>query len=157
MLHVDVWMSTKDKQYLVKIWCGAIHHTKQTRLALLPAKVCVTGLAAVKIGGLAYIMYHPCGALQWSDNMRASVSNYQSHDCLLNCLFRRRSKKTSKLRVIGLCAGNSPGTGEFPAQMASNVENVPIWWRHHENELYGHRKGGKYVYGKIVYKGTSQI
>ena len=39
----------------------------------------------------------------------------------------RRSKKTSKLRVTGLCAGNSPVTGEFPAQMASNVENVFIW------------------------------
>ena len=38
--------------------------------------------------------------------------------------------KTSKLRVTGLCAGNSPVTGEFPAQMASNAENVPIWWRH---------------------------
>ena len=45
---------------------------------------------------------------------------------LLNRLFRRRSKKTSKLRVTGLCAGNSPGTGEFPAQMASNAENVSI-------------------------------
>ena len=41
-------------------------------------------------------------------------------------------KKTSKLRVTGLCAGNSPGTGEFPAQMASNAENVSIWWRHHD-------------------------
>ena len=40
-------------------------------------------------------------------------------------------KKTSKLRVTGLCAGNSPVTGVFPAQMASNAENVPIWWRHH--------------------------
>ena len=36
-------------------------------------------------------------------------------------------KKTSKLRVAGLCAGNSPVTGEFPAQMASNAENVSIW------------------------------
>ena len=43
----------------------------------------------------------------------------------------RRSKKTSKPRVTGLCAVNSPGTGEFPAQMASNAKNVFIWWRHH--------------------------
>ena len=50
--------------------------------------------------------------------------------------FRRRSKKTWKLRVTGLCAGNSPGTGEFPAQMASNAENVSIWWRHHVNGLF---------------------
>ena len=28
-------------------------------------------------------------------------------------------------------AGNSPGTGAFPAQMASNAENISIWWRHH--------------------------
>ena len=68
--------------------------------------------------------------LQWRNNGRDSVSNHQPHDCLLNRLFRRRSTKTPKLRVTGLCAGNSPGTGEFPAQMASNVENVSIWWRH---------------------------
>ena len=42
------------------------------------------------------------------------VSNNQPHHCLLNRLFGRRSKKTSKLRVIGLCAGNSPETSEFP-------------------------------------------
>ena len=70
-------------------------------------------------------------ALRWRHNGRDSVSNHQPHDCLLNRLFRRRSKKTSKLRVTGLCVGNSPGTGEFPAQMASNAENVSIWWRHH--------------------------
>ena len=46
-------------------------------------------------------------------------------------LFSRRSKKTSKLRVTGLCGGNSPGTGEFPAQMTSNAENVSPRWRHH--------------------------
>ena len=46
-------------------------------------------------------------------------------------LFRCRSKKTSKLRVTGLCEGNSPVTGEFPAQRASDTENVSIWWRHH--------------------------
>ena len=69
--------------------------------------------------------------LQWRHNGRDSVSNHQPHDCLINRLFRRRSKKTSKLRVTGLCAWNSPGTGEFPAQMASNAENVSIWWRHH--------------------------
>ena len=49
---------------------------------------------------------------------------HQPHECVLNRLFKRRSKKTSKLRVTGLCAGNSAGNGEFPAQMASNAENV---------------------------------
>ena len=45
---------------------------------------------------------------------------------------RLRSKKTSKLRVAGLWEGNSPVIGEFPAQKASNAENVSIWWRHHD-------------------------
>ena len=40
-------------------------------------------------------------------------------------------RKTSKLRVTGPCAGNSPVTGEFIAQRASNAENASIWWRHH--------------------------
>ena len=69
--------------------------------------------------------------LRWRHNGRYSISNHQPHGCLLNRLFRRNSKKTSKLRVTGLCVGNSPVPGEFPAQMASNVENVSIWWRHH--------------------------
>ena len=70
--------------------------------------------------------------LQWRHNEQDDVSNHQPHDCLLKCLFRRISKKTSKLRVTGLFEGNSPGTGEFPAQRASNAENVSIWWRHHD-------------------------
>ena len=72
-----------------------------------------------------------CQALQWRHNGCDSVSNHQPHDCLLNLLFRRRSKKTSKLRVTGLCAWNSLVTGEVPAQMDSYAENVSIWWRHH--------------------------
>ena len=72
-------------------------------------------------------------SLQWRHDERDGVSYHQPHHCLLNGLFKRRSKKTSKLRVTGLCAGNSPVTGEFPAQMASNAESVSIWWRHHDS------------------------
>ena len=70
-------------------------------------------------------------SLQWRHNGRDCVSNHQPRRCLLNRPFRRRSKKTSKPRVTGLCAGNSPMAGEFPAQMASTAENVSIWWRHY--------------------------
>ena len=70
-------------------------------------------------------------SLRWRHDGLHSVSSHQPHGCLLNRSFGRRSKKTSKLRVTGLCVGNSPVTGEFPAQMASNAENVSIWWRHH--------------------------
>ena len=51
----------------------------------------------------------PWYPLRWRHNDHAGVSNHQPHGCLLNRLFRRKSKKTSKLRVTGLCAGNSPG------------------------------------------------
>ena len=73
--------------------------------------------------------------LQWCHNGRDGISTHQPHGCLLNHLFGHRSKKTSKLRVTGLCVGNSPVTGEFPAQMASNGEDVSIWWHHHDTEL----------------------
>ena len=77
--------------------------------------------------------------LLWRHNEHDSVSNHQPHHCLLNRLFGHRSKKTSKLRVTGLCEGNSPGTGEFPAQKARNAENVSIWWRHHDINIYPYR------------------
>ena len=69
--------------------------------------------------------------ITWRHNERNNVSNHRRLDYLLNRPFRRRSKKTAKLRVTGLCERNSAVTGEFPAQMASNAENVSIWWRHH--------------------------
>ena len=53
-------------------------------------------------------------SLQWRHNDHDSVSNHQPHGCLLNRLFRRRSKKTSKLRVTGPCVGNSPGPINSP-------------------------------------------
>ena len=43
--------------------------------------------------------------LQWRHNGGYGVSNHQPRDCLLTRLFKRRSKKTSKLRVTGLCQG----------------------------------------------------
>ena len=77
-------------------------------------------------------------SLQWRHNERDGVSNHQPHHCLLSRLFKRRSKETSKLRVNGLCDGNSPVTGEFPAPVNSphkwpvTRENVSIWWRHYD-------------------------
>ena len=69
-------------------------------------------------------------SLRWRNNERDGVPDHLPNECLLNRLFRRRSKKTSKLRVTGLCARNSLVTGEFHVQTASNAGNVAIWWRH---------------------------
>ena len=51
-------------------------------------------------------------SLLWRHNERDCISNHQPRDCLLNRLFRSRSKKTSNLRVSGFCAGNSRVVGE---------------------------------------------
>ena len=54
------------------------------------------------------------------------VSNHQPHDCLLNRLFRRRSKKIQKLWVTDPRVGNLLVSGEFLAQLASNAEKFPF-------------------------------
>ena len=79
-------------------------------------------------------------ALQLRHNERDGVSNHQGLDCLLTRLLRRRSKKTPKLRVIGLCEGNSPETDGFPSKWASNAENASISWRHHVLLCLGQRR-----------------
>ena len=89
-------------------------------------------------------------ALHWRHNEHDDVSNHQLHHCLLNRLFGSRSKKTSKLRVTGLCAGNSPETGEFPAQMARNAENVSISWWYHGNQW-------RCVVAKMISNNTSLL
>ena len=88
---------------------------------------------------MAYHQWKPLSwyisSLQWRHNVRDSVSNHQPHDCLLNRLFRRRSKKTSKLRITGLWNGNifrvtGPLWGEFtghrwiPHTKASDAERL---------------------------------
>ena len=69
--------------------------------------------------------------LQWHHNECNGVSNHQPHDCLPNRLFRRRSKKTSKLRVTGLCAGNalvnSPHKWPVTRKMFAFDHVIMIW------------------------------
>ena len=63
--------------------------------------------------------------LQWRHNERDVVTNHRHLVCLLNRSFSGRSKKTSKLVI-----------GEFPAQRASNAENISIWWRYHSLSFF---------------------
>ena len=64
--------------------------------------------------------------LQWRKNERDGVWNHQRLDCLLNPLFRRRSKKIPMLCVTGLCEGNTSMTTELPVQSASKSEMFPF-------------------------------
>ena len=60
------------------------------------------------------LTYHP--SLLWRHHGHNGVSNHhhQSRDCLFNRLFRRRSRKTSNLRITGLCMGNPGSRKMFP-------------------------------------------
>ena len=89
---------------------------------------------------IRHVRFGLFSALQWRHNERQSVSNHQCFDCLLNRLFRRRSKETSKLRITGLCDGISQGH--------SNAENASIWGRHH---------GLRFYYWKLDVTSTCQV
>ena len=81
----------------------------------------------MKVGVAPYTVhiYGLAHTLRWRHNGLDSVPNHQPHDCLLKRLFGRRSKKTSKLIVTGLCAGiqrgpvNSPHKGPVTRKMFS--------------------------------------
>ena len=66
--------------------------------------------------------------LQWRHNKCDGFSNHQPHSCLLNRLFRHRSKKTSKLCVTGLCAGNSPHKWPVTWKMFPFDDVIMIKW-----------------------------
>ena len=64
--------------------------------------------------------------------MGTMASQITSLTIVYSSVYSGADQRHQQLRVTGLCAGNSPVTSEFPAQMASNAENVSIAWRHHE-------------------------
>ena len=65
-------------------------------------------------------------ALLWRHNVHDGVSNHQPHECLLNRPYRRRSKKTSKLRVTGLCAGIHRGPVNSPHKCPITRKMLPF-------------------------------
>ena len=68
---------------------------------------------------------------RYNDVIMGTITSQITSQLFTQPFIQHRSNKTTKLRVTGLCAGNSPVAGEFPVQMASNAETVSIWWRHH--------------------------
>ena len=59
----------------------------------------------------------PSFTLLWRHNEHDSVSNHHPHDCLLNYLFRRRSKKTSKPRVTAFVRGIHRSPHKWPVTL----------------------------------------
>ena len=97
ILHISMGLCKKEVTLLLTHWCYVF-------LALTHRYI-----IWYYHNSLSYDQYYPV-PLRWRHNGRNGDSDHQPHDCLLNRLFRRRSKKTSKLHVTGLCAGpvNSP-------------------------------------------------
>ena len=118
------------------------------KCALISRRFCtvsVAGPGSADARACIYIISTPNVyqyTLQWRHNGQDGVSNHQPHDCLLNRLFKRRSKKSPKLRATGRGPVNSP------AQRASNAENVSIWWRRHvvPRQKWGYFQVTCYVY-----------
>ena len=78
------------------------------------------------------ILTHSPSEFHYSDVIMGTMSSeITSLIIVYSTVYSGVDHKTSKLCLTGLCAGNSPVTGEFPAQMVSNAENVSIWWCHH--------------------------
>ena len=128
------WNTLKCIQVPVVVFVKSILHLKWSRMRFqfTPPELLLLSTDFIR-GHVTFPIDSPI-SLQWRPNERDGVSNHQPHDCLLNPLFRHIWKKAPNLRVTGLCGGNSPMTGEFPAQKTSNAEKVSIiWWRHHVN------------------------
>ena len=89
--------------------CSTTHTLKQIKQHVGEADTAVYLTYSIALRKYSYTQYSQKPGvvimpLRWRHNGRDGVSNHQPHHCLLNRLFRRKSKKTPKLRVIGLCA-----------------------------------------------------
>ena len=106
------WIPNHKHKFKVKITKSSRSSSKVVGLG--PADLCefptlISRMVSI-MSCVSSIFQESKKTLQWCHNEHRGVSNHQPHDCLLNHLFRRSSKKTSKLRFIGLCVGNSPMT-----------------------------------------------
>ena len=111
-------------------------HVGSTNLAIR-VYVCMTGDGAVK----QYVLYISCVCVYLCLYVRIYITvtswwplwrlKSPASPLFTQSFIQTQIKENIKApRRWPLC-GNSPGTGEFPAQMASNVENISIWWHHH--------------------------
>ena len=91
----------------------------------------IVGDALAHASGIGYTNFQHFGSdiyhkIRWTDRPNARVNIHYSdvimgamasqitNLTIVHRLFRRGTKKTSKLGVTGLCTGNSSVTGEFP-------------------------------------------
>ena len=90
----------------------------ESRISITFLPLALTASPDVLVRSLVFIHY--------SDVITSAIAYHRRLGCLLKRLFKRRSKKTSKLRVTGRCEGNPSETGGFPSQRACDGENISI-------------------------------
>ena len=78
--------------------------------------------------------------LQWC-HINVVQSRIAGHSTVCLTAYASHVKETSKSALLAPFEGNSPVTGEFHAQRASNGEKASIWWRHHVK--HKHNVGGE--------------
>ena len=108
--RLSLWQPLMPPVSWIGVCFVSVSHSPSETKEYHPSSTQITQLYALLIAHWT----NSCRSLRWRHNYHDGVSNHQPHGCLLNRLFRRRSKKTSKIRVTGLCAGNSPGPVNSP-------------------------------------------
>ena len=109
--YLPTLVAEKSFQYwfCTWLWNEKLGISIQLSLKRVPLDVSVTKLVYLRVMARHWTVDN-MNPLRWRDG----VSNHRRLDCFLNRLFRRRSKKTSKLSVTGLYEASSPVTGGFP-------------------------------------------
>ena len=70
--------------------------------------------------------------------MGTIASQISSLTIVYSTVIRAHTKENIKAPLHWPLCGKFTATGEFPVRMASNADNVSIWWRHHENGPLNH-------------------
>ena len=71
---------------------------------------------------------NPSTVMQYyGDIVMGTMASLITSLTIVYSIVQAQTKETSKLRATGLCVGNSPGTGQFPAQMATKAAYFSIW------------------------------
>ena len=64
--------------------------------------------------------------------MNTMTSQLTSLTSVYSAVYSGADQRTDQSLASLAFVGDSSVTGEFPAQRASNMGNVSLWWRHHE-------------------------
>ena len=90
---------------------------------------------------LATAVLYVTGVIYYNDvTMNSLASQITSFTIVYSTVNSRADQRNIKAPRHWPLYGEFTRTGGFPAQGASNAENVSIWWRHHDWNISSHGK-----------------